>query len=365
VANVASGLSAAVSVLGLRKAFSSTEVLRGINLEIPQGSYAALLGASGSGKTTLLRIIAGFLSPDKGSVLIGGTDMTFLPARSRQVGMVFQNYALFPHLTARENIEYPLKLRKLAPDKRNRLVDEYLDRVQLTAVRNHYPNQLSGGQQQRVALARGLVYGPKLLLLDEPLGALDKRLRTEMQHFLRTLQRELKITFVHVTHDQEEALALATHVVVLRSGVIEQVGSPEGLYYEPVSQYVASFIGESNLFPCRYTPTCVSHISITLDSGVSAKLPTSALASTISPTSFEGILALRPEDAQIVNGIDVLDGICAVGAVGDVTFLGAHYEAIVATNIGSVAIRTPARLQIGDPIKIFWPAAKCRVLPRE
>ncbi|MEA2782830.1 MAG: hypothetical protein QOK29_4374 [Rhodospirillaceae bacterium] len=359
----APGAPLAISAQDIRKTFAGVDVLRGVNLGIPQGSYTALLGSSGSGKTTLLRIIAGFTMPESGSVYISGTDMTLLPARSRQVGMVFQNYALFPHLTAKENIEYPLKVRKLRAAERARLVDEFLERVQLTAVRHHYPGQLSGGQQQRVALARGLVYGPKLLLLDEPLGALDKHLRTEMQQFLRALQRDLKITFVHVTHDQSEALALASHVVVLRSGVIEQAGSPEELYQAPMSRFVASFIGESNLVPCRFSSGVGSEIKVSLPSGSSANLPASALAPTVEPLADKATLALRPEDALVGGAIDGQPGVLASGTVSDTTFMGAHYEAMVKADIGDLLIRTAARLRPGDVIRIAWPASKCRLLP--
>ncbi|MEP7022510.1 MAG: ABC transporter ATP-binding protein [Actinomycetota bacterium] len=237
----------AVRVAGLRKRYGAVTALAGVDLAIRQGEFFTLLGPSGSGKTTLLRLIAGFEHPDGGQIELGGSDVTRVPPYARDVNTVFQDYALFPHMTVLQNIEYALRVRRVPKTKRREKAGQALQMVQLHGLGERKPAQLSGGQRQRVALARAIVNEPQLLLLDEPLGALDLKLRQEMQIELQHVQREVGITFVYVTHDQEEALSMSDRIAVLNQGRIEQVGSPMEVYERPSTAFVAGFIGISNL----------------------------------------------------------------------------------------------------------------------
>src|SRR5580658_2153886 len=241
---------AAVVLSGLEKHFDSVGAVRGVSLDIRSGEFLTLLGPSGSGKTTTLMMIAGFEVPSDGDITIDGRSVVTLPPHRRNIGMVFQNYALFPHLTVAENIGFPLKQRGVDRATRARLVDESLELVRLPGYQARYPRQLSGGQQQRVALARAIVFRPRLLLMDEPLGALDKQLRESLQLEMRRLHADLGITFIYVTHDQEEALTMSDRIAVMNEGRIAQIGTPEDLYDRPCDRFVASFIGESNFLPC-------------------------------------------------------------------------------------------------------------------
>jgi putative spermidine/putrescine transport system ATP-binding protein len=238
---------AAIRVRGLRKNYGSVVALSGVDLTIGQGEFFTLLGPSGSGKTTLLRLIAGFERPDGGVVELGGRDISRVPPYSRDVNTVFQDYALFPHMTVAENVQYGLRVRRVPKAERRERAERALEMVQLGGLGERKPSQLSGGQRQRVALARAIVNRPQVLLLDEPLGALDFKLRQEMQIELQHVQREVGITFVYVTHDQEEALAMSDRIAVLSSGRIEQVGTPLEVYERPQTDFVAGFIGISNL----------------------------------------------------------------------------------------------------------------------
>jgi putative spermidine/putrescine transport system ATP-binding protein/spermidine/putrescine transport system ATP-binding protein len=235
-----------VRLAAVRKSFGAVVAVDNVELEIPRGTIFSLLGPSGCGKTTTLRLIAGFEQPDAGEVYIRGERVTAVPPYRRNFSMVFQSYALFPHLSVAENVAFGLRMRGIAGADRRRAVGEALDLVQLGPLADRYPRQLSGGQQQRVALARAIVVQPAVLLLDEPLGALDRMLREEMQLELRSLQQRLGITAVFVTHDQEEALTLSDLVAVMRNGVIEQVGAPREIYDRPRNEFVAGFLGASN-----------------------------------------------------------------------------------------------------------------------
>ena len=239
--------AAAVHVSGLRKHYGEVTALAGIDLVIAEGEFFTLLGPSGSGKTTLLRLIAGFERPESGRIELAGADVTRVPPYSRNVNTVFQDYALFPHMTVAQNIEYGLKVRRVPRPKRRDKVTQALEMVQLPGLGGRRPAQLSGGQRQRVALARAIVNEPEVLLLDEPLGALDLKLRQEMQLELLRVQREVGITFVYVTHDQEEALTMSDRIAVLNHGAIEQIGPPLEVYERPQTAFVAGFIGVSNL----------------------------------------------------------------------------------------------------------------------
>ena len=237
----------AIDIRGVAKSFASTTVLHDINLEIGDGEFFTMLGPSGSGKTTLLRMVAGFESPDAGSIKLHGTEVTQLPPHQRPVNTVFQDYALFPHMDVVTNVEYGLRVARVRRDERRRRAIEALAMVRLEGFADRRPAQLSGGQRQRVALARAIVNEPSVLLLDEPLGALDLKLRQEMQTELKAIQRRIGITFLYVTHDQEEAMAMSDRIAIMNKGVIEQVGSPKEIYELPSSAFVASFIGTSNV----------------------------------------------------------------------------------------------------------------------
>ena len=237
----------AVRLAGLRKSFGQLAAVDGVDLDIAAGEFFTMLGPSGSGKTTLLRLIAGFERPDAGLVELNGANVTRQPPYARDVNTVFQDYALFPHMTVGENVEYGLRVRRVPRAERRRRAEDALDIVRLTGLSGRKPVQLSGGQRQRVALARALVNQPGVLLLDEPLGALDAKLRQEMQSELKRIQREVGITFVYVTHDQEEALTMSDRLAVFNQGRIEQLGTPVDVYERPASDFVAGFIGISNL----------------------------------------------------------------------------------------------------------------------
>ncbi|WP_305785597.1 ABC transporter ATP-binding protein [Symbioplanes lichenis] len=241
------GTHPAIRLSGLRKSFGAVEAVAGVDLDVADGEFFAMLGPSGSGKTTVLRLIAGFEQPTGGTVALGGRNVTGLAPHRRDVNTVFQDYALFPHLTVLENIEYGLKVRKVPKRDRRRRAEEALEQVRLPGFGGRRPGAMSGGQRQRVALARALVNRPRVLLLDEPLGALDRRLREQMQVELKALHREVGITFVFVTHDQDEALTMSDRVAVFDAGRIVQCGSPQQVYEHPATAFVAGFVGSSNV----------------------------------------------------------------------------------------------------------------------
>lgn len=240
-------MSQAIVLTDLRKNFGQVQAVAGVNLEIADGEFFAMLGPSGSGKTTVLRLIAGFEIPDSGSILIDGVNVSDTPPFNRDVNTVFQDYALFPHMSVQKNVEYGLRVKGVAKAERESRAKRALERVKLVGYEDRKPSQLSGGQRQRVALARAIVNEPKVLLLDEPLGALDLKLRHEMQKELKELQTQLGITFIFVTHDQEEALTMADRIAVFNQGQIIQVGSPKDIYEKPANEFVAGFVGISNL----------------------------------------------------------------------------------------------------------------------
>lgn len=231
----------------IRKSFDNTEVLKGIDLEVAQGEFITLLGASGCGKTTTLRIIAGLELPDAGQVILEGQDITNREPNKRDVNTVFQNYALFPHMNVSDNVGYGLKIRKVPKAEIERKVEQALRLVQLEEYGKRMPDRLSGGQKQRIAIARAVINEPKVLLLDEPLGALDLKLRRQMQLELKRLQKQLGITFIYITHDQEEAINMSDRIGVMHEGILEQLGTPNEVYYQPQTSYVADFVGNANI----------------------------------------------------------------------------------------------------------------------
>lgn len=295
--------------------FNGEQVLKGINLEIHDKEFVTFLGPSGCGKTTTLRIIGGFLTPDSGDVLFNGKRINDLPPYRRQVNTVFQKYALFPHLNVYENVAFGLRVKKLPEKEIAPRVREMLELVDLRGFERRSVNVLSGGQQQRVAIARALVNHPKVLLLDEPLGALDLKLRKEMQIELKRIQQRLNITFIYVTHDQEEALTMSDTVVVMKDGVIQQIGSPQDIYNEPVNAFVADFIGESNIMDG------IMHRDYLVEfAGDNFECVDKGFA----PMEQVDVV-VRPEDIEIVAASDdVINGV-----VEEVTFKGVHYEIVV------------------------------------
>ena len=266
-----------------------------VSLEIQAGEFLTLLGPSGCGKTTALRMISGLDTPSEGKVFIDGTDVTDLPPYRRNVNQVFQSYALFPHLNVGQNIEFGLTMQKVEASERKRRMLEALELVSLQGLESRKPDQLSGGQRQRVALARALVCRPKVLLLDEPLSALDAKLRQNMQIELKNLQTKLGITFVFVTHDQEEALVMSDRIALMNQGKIEQLGTVDDLYYHPRTHFVADFIGETNLFPCQITHRTGDHATVRIGDRHELKLP----PLSVKPASREVLLSIRPEKIQI------------------------------------------------------------------
>jgi putative spermidine/putrescine transport system ATP-binding protein/spermidine/putrescine transport system ATP-binding protein len=280
---------AALRLAELTKIFGATRAVDRVSLGIEPGSMVALLGPSGCGKTTTLRMIAGLLQPNAGEIYLDGVPISRMPVHRRKIGMLFQNYALFPHMTVAQNIAFGLEMRRLPRPAIDERVDEVLQLVQLAGFGERMPSQLSGGQQQRVALARAIVIEPALLLLDEPLGALDKSLRQSMQVELRALQRRLGITTVMVTHDQDEALTLADRIVIMRDGQIEQVGPPEEVYQRPLSRFTASFLGASNFFRGSVTRDESGALAVAIPNGPTLSMRTSR------EVGSEVSVALRPE----------------------------------------------------------------------
>ena len=295
--------------------FDGEHVLNNINLSIEDGKFLTLLGPSGCGKSTTLKIIGGFLTPTSGNVYFDGKQINSVPAYKRHINTVFQNYALFPHLDVYDNIAFGLRISKLDEAETDRRVTQMLSVVSLKGFENRSVTSLSGGQQQRVAIARALVNRPRVLLLDEPLGALDLRLRKDMQNELKRIQQEIGITFIYVTHDQEEALSMSDTVVVMDAGRIQQIGTPEDIYNEPANAYVADFIGESNILDgtmiCDYKIRFFDRDFACLDKGFEPGEPVDVV--------------IRPEDVKIT---DPSSGTLC-GTVTNVTFKGVHYDTIV------------------------------------
>lgn len=303
------------------KDFDGQIVLKGVNLDIYENEFVTLLGPSGCGKTTLLRILGGFLDANEGAVIFDGEDISKVPPHKRELNTVFQKYALFPHMSVYQNIAFGLKIKKISKDVIEQKVMKMLKLIGLEGYENKNVTLLSGGQQQRVAIARALVNEPKVLLLDEPLGALDLKLRKEMQYELKRIQQEVGITFIFVTHDQEEALTMSDKIVVMKDGEIQQVGTPEEIYNEPENRYVANFIGESNIFPGKM----IEDYKVKFDDKVFE-----CTDRDFKPDEPVDII-IRPEDIDIVS---VEDG-KLTGEVLSVLFKGVHYEIMVETVPGT------------------------------
>jgi len=323
----------AIQLVGLSKRFGDVVAVDSIDLVIDDGEFFSLLGPSGSGKTTVLRLIAGFEEPSAGAVLLAGTDVTSKPPYDRDLNTVFQDYALFPHLDVQRNVEYGLKVKGVRKAERRRRAGELLDAVRLSGFANRKPTQLSGGQRQRVALARALVNHPKVLLLDEPLGALDLKLREEMQVELKALQRDVGITFVFVTHDQGEALSMSNRVAVFNNGRLEQVGTPREVYEAPQTTFVASFVGTSNVLSAEQSKRLL---------GVDAAH------------------SLRPERVRLDGAPPGDSDVSIDGVLRDVQYLGSDCRARVDLDDGShllahVPSAATTELVVDTTVRLTWP----------
>ncbi|WP_064713500.1 ABC transporter ATP-binding protein [Rhizobium bangladeshense] len=352
----------AVSFQGVTRRYGAVTAVSDVSLDIAQGEFFALLGSSGSGKTTLLMLLAGFDSPTEGRVMMSGTCVSEVPPHRRQIGVVFQNYALFPHLTAAENVAYPLKMRNVGRAEREERVKAALSLVNLTERGASYPSQMSGGQQQRVALARALVFGPSLLLMDEPLGALDRRLRDQMQLELKRIQGELGITVIYVTHDQSEAMAMANRIGIMAHGKLLQVDDPETIYARPSNHFAARFLGECSILKVKPN-----------SDGRGYTLAGKRLA---LPSPAQGIfdIVVRPENVSLRAATGpLLDEVPGVPAtVRDITYLGSGWRVTVVLPDGQTLLSTIIRgdevasyLAPGRPVIAHWPPQAVALLPVE
>ena len=315
-----------IRLVELTKRFDDVVAVDGISFDIDRGSFFAMLGPSGCGKTTTLRMIGGFEEPTSGAIELDGRDVAPLPPYRRDVNTVFQSYALFPHLSVFENVAFGLRRRKMRGDELRRRVIEALELVGLASLERRKPRQLSGGQQQRIALARALVNHPRVLLLDEPLGALDLKLRKEMQLELKRIQHEVGITFVHVTHDQEEAMTMADRIVIMNHGHVEQLGTPSELYEQPATAFVAGFLGASNLLPA----TVAGEDLVRLDCGVDVRVPRAVLAGRSGVVQ----VGVRPEKIRIGGG----DPNTLAGTIAESAYIGVSTQYIVDTPAGAVTV---------------------------
>jgi spermidine/putrescine ABC transporter ATP-binding subunit len=342
-----------VEIIGAEKRYGTVVALDRVSLQFVDGEFFGLLGPSGSGKTTLLRSIAGFIELDGGQVLLDGEDIGPIPVHKRDIGMVFQNYALFPHMTVFDNVAFGLSVRKMPTPEIKQRVDEILSLVRLAGLQERKPRQLSGGQQQRVALARALVTRPKVLLLDEPLGALDKHLREEMQVELRRIQREVGITTIFVTHDQEEAMTLSDRIAIMNQGKIEQLGAPLEVYEHPTNRFAAGFLGVANFLEGRVGAVSAGEARIDLKLGGQALAP----AGGFKPGDT-ALLAVRPEKIRVEAGAAASGVNQLVGTVLSAIFSGSSttYRVQVGEQIIAVFQQnsTPRRFQTDDKVTLHW-----------
>jgi spermidine/putrescine transport system ATP-binding protein len=349
------------------KRFGDLVAVRSLDLDIARGEFFTMLGPSGCGKTTTLRMVAGFEEPNEGAVLLDGTDVTGLPPFKRPTNTVFQSYALFPHLSVEDNVAFGLRRKRVDKQETKQRVGEELERVGLSAEAKRKPSQLSGGQQQRVALARALVNRPAVLLLDEPLGALDLKLRKGLQLELKRIQRDVGITFVYVTHDQEEALTMSDRIAVMNHGVVEQVDDPEQVYERPRTTFVAGFIGVSNLMPGEVVSANGAGAQLRLDAGVTVR------AESEGATVGERCHAVvRPEKLEIHPGDAGGDGRASVrGTMESSLYLGTATQVVVRLPDGTgMTVLVPnadeaARKRLpgaGDPVQLAWSSENCHIV---
>jgi putative spermidine/putrescine transport system ATP-binding protein len=333
-------------------------VVNGVDLHVSKGEFLSLLGPSGSGKTTLLMLVAGFVIPTAGDIVLNGRSLARLPPYARDIGVVFQNYALFPHMTVEENLYFPLRMRNVSKVDARPKVTRALETVGLAQLASRYPSQLSGGQQQRVALARTLVYEPSLILLDEPLGALDKSLREQMQIEFKRIHRELAATMIYVTHDQSEAMAMSDRIAVMNAGNIEQIGSPQDVYYRPKTEFVASFIGDSNIL----------YGSVEGSNGVvyvPGFGPVATGLDNLAPCGRVSLL-MRPEAVTLTNEMGPAGPTRRAVNLREVVNYGDSYLVIATAGETSLRIRVPARewsaLNQNAPLALEWKSEHVHVV---
>ena len=359
-------MSAEVRFHGVKKSYDGrTLVVESLDLSVAKGEFLTLLGPSGSGKTTVLMMLAGFEAPTAGNILIDGRDVTRLPARRRGIGMVFQNYALFPHMTVAENLAFPLKVRGMGKAEAGGRVRAALETVRLAGFADRRPAKLSGGQQQRVALARALIFDPQLVLMDEPLGALDKNLREEMQYEIKLLHDRLRLTVVYVTHDQNEALTMSDRVAVFDQGRIQQISSPRELYERPLNVFVAGFIGENNRLPGQVVALQKDRCVVSLG----GEKIVYASPSGLDGSHADAVLSVRPELVRIGPSAEACETVLD-GRVEALIYHGDHVRAHVAGVLAqSLVIKVPndqssgPSLAIGEIVKVGWHAADCLAFP--
>ena len=330
--------------------------MRGVDFDLPRNGFVTILGPSGCGKTTILRMIGGFETVSEGSLEMDGSSLLGQLPNRRPINTVFQNYALFPHLSVFDNVAFGLKLRRLAPEEIARRVGDALAKVDMGSMLERFPNQLSGGQQQRVALARAFINEPRLLLLDEPLGALDLKMRRHMQVELKNLQRRLGMTFLYVTHDQEEAFALSDWIIVMDHGRIEQQDTPEGIYYRPDNVFVADFIGGANLIPGRVTD--LQDGRATLETALG---PISGSAAPGLTKGENASVCIRMEKVRCVADTN---GPTALGTVRHVVFQGSSkvLEVAVESHLLRVRVDDALRVTVGDSVELGVPEEHCRIV---
>jgi len=345
-----------ITIREVVKRFSAVTAVDRADLAVRDGELFTLLGPSGCGKTTLLRLLAGFYQPDSGEIRFGDRVVSGLPPYERNIGMVFQNYALWPHMTVEANVAYGLKLRRLGTAEVAARLREGLRKVNLTGFESRYPGQLSGGQQQRVALARALVLNPDILLLDEPLSNLDAKIRVQVRAEIRKLQQELGITTIYVTHDQEEALSLSDRVAVMKDGRVLQIGAPKELYERPRTRFVADFVGTNNLVPGRVSERAGAELVVDTAVGRLRAVPS-------GPVSDRCVLAIRPENVAIFAGAATNGGNVVQGRVSFVAYLGSALRYDVEAGQGQILkvdIRDPWHhepLPIGREVAVSFPAS--------
>jgi putative spermidine/putrescine transport system ATP-binding protein len=348
----------------LTKTYGPVTALADANLEMREGEFLTLLGPSGSGKTTLLMMVAGLTQPTSGQVWIDGALATYMPAYRRDIGMVFQNYALFPHLTVRENIAFPLRMRHMPGAEIEREVRRALDIVQLPDVIDRLPRELSGGQQQRIALARCMVYRPSIILMDEPLGALDKKLRDHMQLEIKRLHTRLGITVLYVTHDQEEAMAMSDRICLMNSARIEQVGTPDELYFAPRSVFAADFLGESNILEGSVAE---AGATVVIRGPAGSTLNAAARGATVRAGERVRVM-VRPESLRVLGEGETAANELA-GTLRDIVFVGGIIRLYVALADGTAVVAkrlTPGRLPdygVGSPVRLGWRPEDSVLLP--
>jgi len=340
-----------------------TLVVKSLNLDIARGEFLTLLGPSGSGKTTTLLMLAGFEVPTHGGILLDGRSIDRMPPHKRDIGMVFQNYALFPHMTVEENLAFPLQVRRVPKAEIETRIKRALEMVQLGAYGKRRPNQLSGGQQQRVALARALVFDPKLVLMDEPLGALDKQLREQMQLEIKHIHRDVGVTVVYVTHDQTEALTMSDRIAVFNDGMIQQLATPEDLYERPENAFVAQFIGENNRLRGKVAAMNGTTCHVTIEGGSAVN----ALAVNVDTVGQSTTLSLRPERVKINPSAGSMPNLFSA-EVRELIYLGDHVRTRVAVcGHEDFVIKLPnteggMQFEPGAKITIGWKAEDCRAL---